>query len=93
MSNAVGTIIGAIILAAAVLAAGFLAGGRYSITVIDNGSGQQGTLSRYFVYEVDRFTGAITACFVNNSVYQCLKSEGPIVSIYPKPPASPQPSQ
>ena len=92
MANAITAIVAALVLAVALLAAGFLAGGRYSITVIDSGVGQQGTLSRYFVYEVDRFTGTITACFIANSAYQCLKSEGNTVTISPKPPSG-QPVQ
>ena len=87
---AVSIILAALILAAALLVAGFLAGGRYSVTVFDNGVGQPGTLSRYIVYEVDRFTGTITACAIANSAYQCLRSEGTTVPIYPRTPSRAQ---
>jgi hypothetical protein len=78
-----------LILGIALVLAGFLAGGRYSITLIDKGVGQAGTLSRYLVYEVDRFTGVITACYIADETgYRCLQSERTIV----KPRPTPEPS-
>jgi hypothetical protein len=57
--NSIATMLSALIVATAPIAGGFLAGGRYAVSVI------QGTgdfAGQGLVYEVDRFTGAISMC-------------------------------
>jgi hypothetical protein len=59
--NSTGAVMAALILGAAIVVAGFLLGGRYVVTTkLPTGSTLPDINDSLSVYEVDRFTGAVT---------------------------------
>jgi hypothetical protein len=77
MNSPIGVVVAALILGVALVVAGFLAGGRYAVSVVQ-GTGNMG--GGNLVYEVDRFTGAISTCLFTgekpDAALQCFRSNG-----------------
>jgi hypothetical protein len=65
--NSIAAVLSALIIAAAVVAGGFLAGGRYAVAAIQGSGNLPGPL----VYEVDKFTGGIRLCFLDDKGFSC----------------------
>ena len=76
--NGLVAMIAALILATELIVGGFLAGGRYAVSVVQGTGNMSGG---YLVYEVDRFTGAISTCLFTgekpDAAFQCFRSNGP----------------